>query len=174
MEVPCALHFVLGCNNPRVILNLDNSDSLRTYIIHPDSYLAWILSSVLLHPSSSCRMEDCKGLGTNPVLKPQGGSFTQMKLDFFPPLSKADQDQTTGFFHFGSFYDDVDHCDSSHYKSLRCFPSYTQHNKKEQSCTYTLNNPVLALTLLHYIPVAVRTAKICYMRVLSMSTMTSW
>lgn len=40
MAVPCALHFVLGCNNPRVILNLDNSDSFRTFIIHLDFCLA--------------------------------------------------------------------------------------------------------------------------------------
>lgn len=79
--------------------------------------------------------------------------FYPDKTVFFPPLSKADQDQTIEFMHFGSFYDDGDHCDSSHYKSHRHFPSYTQH-KKELSWTYALNNPVL-----YYIPVAVRAAK---------------
>lgn len=68
---------------------------------------------LIFHLNTSSKMEVCEGLVLNQLLKPQGGRFTQIKLDFFPPLSKADQDQTTEFLHFESFYDDVDHYDSS-------------------------------------------------------------
>lgn len=56
---------------------------------------------LLFHLNSSCRREDCEGLGLNQVLKLRGGSFTVEKTGFFPPLSKGDKDQiTAGFLHF--------------------------------------------------------------------------
>lgn len=114
---------------------------------------------LLFHLHSSCRMEDCEGLGLNQLLKLQGGSFTQKKLGFFHFFQKHQDQIKARFLHFGSFYDGVDHCDNSHDKSHRCFPPYTQHHKKAQSWTCTLTNPVLVLTLLHCIPVAVRAEK---------------